>query len=48
MRPVNLGTEHYILGSHAASVVCEFSRVNEVELRAEARGEYMRYAERDV
>ena len=42
MCPVNLGTEDYILGSHAASVVCEFSCVHKVELGAETMGEYMR------
>ena len=41
-RPANLGTEGYILGSHAASIVCEFSCVYKVELWAGTRAEYMR------
>ena len=42
MCPANLGTEEYILGSHAASVVCEFSCVHKVELGAKTTTEYMR------
>ena len=38
----NLGAELYILGSHAASVVCEFSCIHKVELGAETMSEYMR------